>query len=80
MQKMLASRYSRLALPFVLPLAFALWAESWEFAVVGVAVVSLLCWMMLWFRTWRTAIPGALMIDVLAWIAGAVLYLFTHAD
>jgi len=79
MPKMLASRTFRIALPFVLPLAFALWARSWEFAAAGFVVVALLCWMMLWFRTWPTAMLGLLLIDVLAWAAGAVVYLFTHA-
>ena len=79
MQKVIESRYFRIALPYVLPLGFALWARSWEFAAGALIVVTLLCWMMLWFRSWRTAIPGALMIDVLAWLLGAVIYLFTHA-
>jgi len=76
---MLASRTFRIALPFALPLAFAAWASSWEFAAAGVVVVALLCWLMLWCRTWPTAILGMFLIDVLAWSAGAVVYLFTHA-
>ena len=78
MPEMLSSRYFRIALPFALPLAFAAWASSWEFAVGAVVTVALLCWMMVWFRTWRTAVPGALMIDVIAWFVGALIYLFVH--